>query len=61
MRTTWDFTGTRALVAGAGGIGTQVAGALADAGAALFLATEDAGHITGGFLVADGGYNMIGA
>ncbi|MFG2958532.1 SDR family NAD(P)-dependent oxidoreductase [Streptomyces sp. NPDC048291] len=31
------------------------------AGAALFLATEDAGHITGGFLVADGGYNMIGA
>jgi 3-oxoacyl-[acyl-carrier protein] reductase len=31
------------------------------AGAALFLATEDAGHITGGFLVADGGYNMVGA
>ena len=31
------------------------------AGAALFLATEDAQHITGGFLVADGGYNMIGA
>ncbi|MBT2225739.1 SDR family NAD(P)-dependent oxidoreductase [Nonomuraea sp. NEAU-A123] len=31
------------------------------AGTALFLATEDAGHITGGFLVADGGYNMIGA
>lgn len=31
------------------------------AGAALFLATEDAGHITGGFLIADGGYNMVGA
>jgi 3-oxoacyl-[acyl-carrier protein] reductase len=31
------------------------------AGTALFLATEDAGHITGGFLVADGGYNMVGA
>jgi 3-oxoacyl-[acyl-carrier protein] reductase len=31
------------------------------AGAALFLATEDAGHITGGFLVADGGYTMLGA
>ncbi|MFD9434680.1 SDR family NAD(P)-dependent oxidoreductase [Streptomyces sp. NPDC060002] len=31
------------------------------AGAALFLATEDAQHITGGFLVADGGFNMIGA
>jgi 3-oxoacyl-[acyl-carrier protein] reductase len=31
------------------------------AGTALFLATEDAHHITGGFLVADGGYNMVGA
>lgn len=31
------------------------------AGAALFLATEDAQHITGGFLIADGGYNMVGA
>ncbi|MGC5561555.1 SDR family NAD(P)-dependent oxidoreductase [Streptomyces sp. FR-108] len=31
------------------------------AGAALFLATEDAHHITGGFLIADGGYSMIGA
>jgi len=31
------------------------------AGAALFLATEDANHITGSFLIADGGYNMVGA
>ncbi|MGW3917869.1 SDR family oxidoreductase, partial [Streptomyces sp. NPDC005070] len=31
------------------------------AGAALFLATPDALHITGSYFVADGGYNMIGA
>jgi 3-oxoacyl-[acyl-carrier protein] reductase len=31
------------------------------AGTALFLATEDANHITGSFMVADGGFNMIGA
>jgi 3-oxoacyl-[acyl-carrier protein] reductase len=31
------------------------------AGTALFLATADADHITGGFLIADGGYNMVGA
>jgi 3-oxoacyl-[acyl-carrier protein] reductase len=30
-------------------------------GAALFLATEDAAHITGSFMTADGGYNMVGA
>jgi 3-oxoacyl-[acyl-carrier protein] reductase len=31
------------------------------AGTALFLATDDAAHITGAFLTADGGYNMVGA
>jgi NAD(P)-dependent dehydrogenase (short-subunit alcohol dehydrogenase family) len=31
------------------------------AGAALFLATDDAFHMTGGYLVADGGFNMVGA
>ncbi|MDX3275102.1 SDR family NAD(P)-dependent oxidoreductase [Streptomyces scabiei] len=31
------------------------------AGTALFLATDDAAHITGAYLNADGGFNMIGA
>jgi 3-oxoacyl-[acyl-carrier protein] reductase len=31
------------------------------AGTALFLATDDASHITGTYMTADGGYNMVGA
>ncbi len=31
------------------------------AGAALFLASEDAHHITGSFVIADGGHSMLGA
>ena len=31
------------------------------AGAALFLATDDANHITGSYMICDGGYSMLGA
>jgi 3-oxoacyl-[acyl-carrier protein] reductase len=30
-------------------------------GAALFLASQDAHHITGSYMIADGGYSMLGA
>lgn len=41
--------------------GGRIPGPAELAGAALFLATDDAAHITGGYLVADGGYKMVGA
>ena len=31
------------------------------AAAALWLATDDASHMTGNFIMCDGGYSMIGA
>jgi NAD(P)-dependent dehydrogenase (short-subunit alcohol dehydrogenase family) len=31
------------------------------AGAALFLASDDARHITGTYMICDGGYSMLGA
>jgi NAD(P)-dependent dehydrogenase (short-subunit alcohol dehydrogenase family) len=31
------------------------------AGTALFLATDEASHITGSYMLADGGFNMVGA
>jgi NAD(P)-dependent dehydrogenase (short-subunit alcohol dehydrogenase family) len=31
------------------------------AAAALYLATDDAAHMIGSYVIADGGYNMIGA
>ena len=31
------------------------------AGACLWLATDEAAHLTGGYMLADGGFNMVGA
>ncbi|MFD9283890.1 SDR family NAD(P)-dependent oxidoreductase [Streptomyces mirabilis] len=45
MRTTWDFAGTRALVAGADGIGATVAGALAEAGATVVVLDVNKGRL----------------
>ena len=58
MRTTWDFTGTRALVAGAGGIGGVVAGELADAGATVVVLDVDEGNLA---RVASGSVKGLGA
>ena len=47
MRTTWDFAGTRAVVAGAGGIGATVARALAEAGAEVVVLDVDKEKLAG--------------
>ncbi|MEU6252565.1 SDR family oxidoreductase [Streptomyces sp. NPDC047043] len=47
MRTTWDFTGSRALVAGAGGIGATAARALAEAGADVVVLDVDKEKLAG--------------
>lgn len=39
----------------------HVPGPAESAGATLFLADDDAAHMTGGYLVADGAYNIVGA
>lgn len=41
MRTTWDFAGTRAVIAGVGGIGATVARALTEAGADVVVLDVD--------------------
>ncbi|MGI5459976.1 SDR family NAD(P)-dependent oxidoreductase [Streptomyces sp. CA-249302] len=51
MRTTWDFAGTRALVAGVGGIGATVARALAGSGADVVVLDVDKDRLDG---IADG-------
>ncbi|NNN38094.1 SDR family oxidoreductase [Streptomyces sp. S3(2020)] len=53
MRTTWDFTGTRALVAGAGGIGAAVARELAAAGATVVVLDVDKDKLPDNGILAD--------
>jgi gluconate 5-dehydrogenase len=45
MKTMWNFSGTRALIAGAGGIGAAVTEALADAGADVVVLDRDTGQL----------------
>ncbi|MFI9829160.1 SDR family NAD(P)-dependent oxidoreductase [Streptomyces sp. NPDC051913] len=53
MRTTWDFTGTRALVAGAGGIGAVIASELGSAGASVVVLDVDRERLPENGIAAD--------
>ena len=49
------------------GIGLGIGGVIGNvppefvAGTCLWLATDEYAHLTGGYLLADGGFNMVGA
>jgi 3-oxoacyl-[acyl-carrier protein] reductase len=53
-------TGRRELILGGTPAG-KIPGPEDMTGAALFLASDDAHHITGSYMIADGGYSMLGA
>jgi len=48
------------VTGGANGIGREIATRLAAAGAAVFLASEEASYITGHVLNVDGGFGAAG-
>jgi NAD(P)-dependent dehydrogenase (short-subunit alcohol dehydrogenase family) len=58
-RSDWN-NGRRERVLSATPLG-RIPGPAELAGAALWLATSDASHMTGNFIMCDGGYSMIGA
>jgi 3-oxoacyl-[acyl-carrier protein] reductase len=58
-RSDWN-SGRRERVLSATPLG-RIPGPEELAGAALWLATRDASHMTGNFIMCDGGYSMIGA
>lgn len=58
-RSDWN-NGRRERVLAATPMG-RIPGPAELAGAALWLATSDASHMTGNFIMCDGGYSMIGA
>jgi 3-oxoacyl-[acyl-carrier protein] reductase len=58
-RSDWN-SGRRERVLSATPLG-RIPGPEELAGAALWLATSDASHMTGNFIMCDGGYSMIGA
>ena len=53
-------TGRREQILGATPAG-RIPGPEDMTGAALFLASADAHHVTGSYMIADGGYSMLGA